>query len=468
MTESRSGVWWIDDRDEHVAGTLVRVDGRWELSTIGALPLGFQWSTGLSLVPPTTIYGCCHGTRYTLHDAYLIDSRGPTHHFTVPYDERDRANDQSSQRWSAYMLLQGDALPAETLYSAATFEIAGMSSLWTYSGLEPGAEVTSRNYDPPEPGRVDCDNGLSLTIETGAIALDGVRNRAITEHVRITAESQTGFTLSDLVDQIVRPLRSLVAIAVHNRVDYYNLRLQPRDNKRPMGRGYFIEVDPDTYDASIEPKHGYFPAFTFKNVDISIVSRWLHIAANNPVPLAVAAPRLESGSVQSQVVEVVNAAETLHRSLYEEVSSPFANRVTKTLKETGYTEAERFRVRKAVKMTEVTLERRLTELADGLGNNFCRWLLQALVGDWAKVAAHVRNALSHGYPTSHRVQHDHSALLGVLRVTQAVIALRLLVEAGLPTDFALVEILRHDPQYRALMEQSLANWDELAGQLSGA
>lgn len=92
-------------------------------------------------------------------------------------------------------------------------------------------------------------------------------------------------------------------------------------------------------------------------------------------------------------------------------------------------------------------------------------MLNDQVAEWAKVAAAVRNALSHGFPTEHRVEQDHRALVGVLRSTQAVIRLRLLVEAGVPSGFALVTMLRRDDQYVALRQQSLADWRQLAASI---
>lgn len=466
MNTSRSGIWWSTDRDEHVAGTLIYSDGRWQLDTIGTLPTNARWTDGLSLVPPTAIFGACGGMRYTLHGAYLTDSSGPVRNFTVQNDERDRENNQSSQRWSIDRLLKGDALPLETRYSSATFELTGLSSLWPFTGFTPGTDVTFDTYQQPEPSVVDCGDGLTLSVGTSATGHSGPRSNAFTEHVAVVVHSESGFTLDRLMEYIVTPLRVLIAIAVHNRVECYNLRLQPFGNDNPATFTYPIEVDPDVYDTSIEPRHGYAPMFTFKEIDVAILARWLRLAEENRVPLAVAEPRLESGSLQSQVVEAVNAAETLHRSLHTEDGSPLANKVFKALKTSGLSDPERLKVRSAVKMTDVTLERRLSELADGLGENFCTWFFQGRAGDWAKVASHVRNVLSHGYLTPHRVHRDLPALVGVLRLTQAVICLRLLVEAGLPTDTALIEVIKKDPQYRALMLQSVADWRQLAAQLS--
>ncbi|MFD0492580.1 HEPN domain-containing protein [Streptomyces rhizosphaericus] len=123
---------------------------------------------------------------------------------------------------------------------------------------------------------------------------------------------------------------------------------------------------------------------------------------------------------------------------------------------------ERDTVYSAVKMTQLRLETRLLQLAGGLGEEFCTWFFQSGTKDWAFVASAIRNALSHGYPTKHRLEHDAEALIGVLRVTQAVIQLRLLVEAGLPHGNALKALVEQDPTFAAVRHQTVANWPALA------
>ncbi len=107
------------------------------------------------------------------------------------------------------------------------------------------------------------------------------------------------------------------------------------------------------------------------------------------------------------------------------------------------------------------LEKRLFQLAQGLGEEFCAWFFDGRVADWALVAATLRNALSHGYPTGHQIEDDAGALVGTLHMTHAVIRLRLLCEAGLPSEDRLEGMLAKDRVYLALMKQTVADWREL-------
>ncbi|MFJ8701401.1 ApeA N-terminal domain 1-containing protein [Streptomyces ardesiacus] len=129
--EARSGVWWIDrDPNKRVAGTLIRRDGIWILNLVGRLPVDSPRLDELALVPPTTIYGRCLGTRYTLRHAYLKQTNGPSRRFDVPQDDHDHTDDQHSQLWEGYGLLLGEAFPEEALYKAAQFEISGLNEWW--------------------------------------------------------------------------------------------------------------------------------------------------------------------------------------------------------------------------------------------------------------------------------------------------------------------------------------------------
>jgi ApeA N-terminal domain 1 len=377
-----------------------------------------------------TIYGACLGTRYTLHHCYLMESREPGRHFDDQgrVDDRDRGDDQHSQRWRCLLLLSGDALPDDALFGAAAFELTGLSAWWPFSGLDGRSVISSDNESGPEPTIVECGAGLVIKIGTSISTTSEFRDHGMAERVVIYVEHESGLTFSALLDQIVAPLRGLLAIVLHCRVEYFNFRLRPHKDVRPNRQhGFTLDVDPDVIDATTEAEaYGQLPTFTAKDVPLaSLIPKWLQLAADNPVPLAVAECHDQAGSLQIQVVEAVNAAETLHRRLHNQPTDfPFATKVSKALKQVDeLTSRERDKVKSAVKLTELSLKDRLLQLALGLGADFCRWFFDDQVDDWASVAAATRNALSHGYPTKHGVQNDYSALVGVFRITQAVIQL---------------------------------------------
>ncbi|MFD5082543.1 HEPN domain-containing protein [Kitasatospora sp. NPDC058406] len=471
MIESRSGVWWTDDDPSvRVPGTLARAGERWQLDLIGTLRVNQQWEDQLSLVPPATIYGACSGKRYTLRDSYLSHTNGPSIHIPGPRDQSDQADDQFSQTWFGFSLLDGDALSEDTIYSRASFELSGLSEWWPFSALQGSDAPTDIvGYRPPEPTVAECDNGMTVTITALGSGGHGRRSHSLTERVVVAVEREAGFTLEELLEQAVIPLQALLAIIFDRRVEYFNLRLRPHPDANSEYSSHAallpISFDPDV----IESKHEKdaireFPFFTAKDVQASeFIAKWISTSSRSVVPVSVAAPTSQAGSFQIQVVEAVNAAESLHRELHAEPSSSgFAEKVREALKVAGgLNSEERRKVVSAVKMTEVTLEARLLQLAQELGEEFCAWFFDGQVKDWAAIAATVRNALSHGYQTKHRIEHDPGALSGVLQITLAVIRLRLLTEAGLPQDHALIELLSKDPRYRALMRQSVADWGAL-------
>lgn len=237
------------------------------------------------------------------------------------------------------------------------------------------------------------------------------------------------------------PFRALLAITLHRRIECCALQLRRRDTAEPQQPDWIdhgVAVDPDVIDADAEAEpHADFglSAFTAQDINAAaVLPRWLPMAAANPIPLAAAEGRDTAGALQSDVVNVVNAAETLHRRVSEQQTDfPFAQRVKEELLRAKLLNShQRARVVSAVELSEVSLEQRLRELVLGLGEQSAVWLLNGQVAAWAKVAATVRNALSHGYSTPHHVEQDDGALIGVLRTTQRVIRLRLLVAAGSP------------------------------------
>lgn len=467
MIETRPGVWWTSkDPTKRVPGTLVRENSLWRLDLVGKLPVDHGWAGGLSLVPPVTVFGSSLGTRCTLRGAYLSDQKGPTMHFGVPADDRDQGDNQYCQSWTASMLMVGEALPDDTLYKAAYFELTGLGDWWTHTGLTPGDFSNGiENYQSPVPADIDCGDGLEVIISTGATGEgSGRRARSLRERVVVHIKAESGLTLSDLERRLIFPLRALLAIVLKTQVEYSNCRLDLLDSEEYSP--FPVTIDPDVMSNSASGDH-YWPTFTAAAVDLPVfLPAWLRLAADNAVPLGVAESRDRIGSLPIRVVQTVNAAETLHRTLTQApAQSPFADRVKEALKGTNLNSDERRKVCSVVKMSELSLETRLVQLAEGLGNSFCAWFFGNQVQEWAHVAAAVRNALSHGYPTKHGLERDTGTLVGLYRLTVTVIRLRLLCEAGLPSGDALISILMKDQSFLALIHQDVADWHSLAARI---
>lgn len=114
---------------------------------------------------------------------------------------------------------------------------------------------------------------------------------------------------------------------------------------------------------------------------------------------------------------------------------------------------------------EPNLEQRLRDLANSLGDEAANWLLGRNVNDWAMVAATMRNALAHGFPTVHQVETDVAAMAGVLATVKAITHLAMLTHCGLRTGQPLVDLLADDSRFRAVAQQKLADWAVLAARI---
>jgi hypothetical protein len=314
---------------------------------------------------------------------------------------------------------------------------------------------------------VECEDGWVVKIGVNGRESLGAHSYAINKWAVVRVEREAGFTLSALEDQLIMPLRTLISIVTHERAECFNLRLQPVDEAyRPT---FPIHVDPEVRKTSGVRQYGQ-PVFTPDQVDVpSFISAWIRLARRNIVPVYAVEPGDNGGSLQEQVVAIVNAAETLHRALHVEPNEfPFAQKVWDALKGVeGLNRREREKVRSALRFVEFSLKDRLQELAVDLGSDFCDWYLQCEVENWAVVSSAVRNALSHGYDTSHSVEHDFAALAGIVQVTKSIIALRLLVAAGLPTGAALIDVIKKDRAHLAVVKQSVADWRSLAAKIHG-
>lgn len=466
MSDEQHGAWWIPDAPAlRVPGSLTRTEDGWRLNLIGTLMVDSGGWDGLHLVPPHTIWGSCHGVPYSLLQCFLDDDvQGPGPSVT------HSASNQWTMTWRVGRLVRGGEVTEATRFSAAEFEITGLPAWWPPSGLR-GPQARSGAYTAPDDVTIPLDDG-TVSIGVRENRHFGRRVRSLRERVVVRADRNSGFTLDQLEKEIVSPMRALVAIGVAEPVSVFNLRVVPEDPLAEDGRPHSLAVDP--HDGK-EPEelaptmHAPLPLSPSLDGMPSFIPAWLALARRCSVPLDAVEPHRRSGSLQLQLLDVVNAAETLHRALHEEPAEhPFAERVRRALDDAGgFNAAQRRDVRDAVKVfMGITLEKRLLVLAEELGPEVCQWLVNGTVKPWAYVTARIRNALSHGFTAPDGVHEDPGALAGALYLTEAVITLRLLTEAGLPTGTALTTQLDRYPGMRSLAKQSIANWPALAHRIS--
>ncbi|MEU3838412.1 HEPN domain-containing protein [Streptomyces sp. NPDC028635] len=466
MSDEQLGAWWLPHAPTlRVPGLLTRTEDGWQLNLIGTLMADAGGWDGLHLVPPHTIWGSCHGVPYTLLQCFLVDEvRGPDPSLTRS------ASDQWTMTWRVERLVHGAEVTEAARFSVAEFEITGLPAWWPPSGLR-GPQARAGAYAAPDDVTSLLDDG-TISIGVRENRRFGRRVRSLRERVVVRATRSSGFTLDQLEKEIVGPMRALIAIGVAEPVSVFNLRVVPKDPLTEDGGPRFLTVDPHDGQEPEEPAptmQAPLPLSPSLDGMPSFIPAWLELARRCSVPLDAVEPHRRSGSLQLQLLDVVNAAETLHRALHEEPAEhSFAERVRKALDDAGgFNAAQRRDVRDAVKVfMGITLEKRLLVLAEELGPEVCQWLFNGTVKPWAYVTARIRNALSHGFTAADGVHEDPGALAGALYLTEAVITLRLLTEAGLPAGAALTTQLNRHLGMRSLAKQSIADWPALAHRIS--
>lgn len=481
--EPRMGEFWrADDPARQLPGTLSRVDGQWELALHGGLVVRGNDADGLALVQPTLIYGIAANRAYTLRHAYwrsgtvgpLVDDDGG--------GELDR-----TQRWVSYELIEDLHLPDDARLVSVSFELTGLGEFWPASGLT-GAGFNRDTYTAPTPLEATW-RGTSIVVKMALESHTRVRHRSATETPRVMVSDAAGFTLEQFQRDIEMPLRALLSVCLNHPVDTSNADVIVHDDHQPppAARG----PDDDSYEpplpaGRLDPgligtagRSRYVPAnrpkLTADTLDFStVVPAWLELAAQTLMPMgsALTRPDAPAPPLQNQVVAEVNAAETLHRALNPgEPDTSFAERIKTHLAEhpEKLNSKDRSRVVGALKHAdEPNLERRLSALARNLGDQVGDWLLGGHLNDWAMVAATMRNALAHGFPTAHHVETDVGAMAGVHATVKAVTHLAMITHCGLPGGRRLAELISDDPRFRAVANQQLANWAILAARIREA
>lgn len=462
MDRRRSGSWWLpDDPSRRVIGTVTRDGDAWRVELVGTLRrTATQDHDRLAFIPQATVFGMCKGVPLTLTHCYVSYSSSPR----GPLPREEVRDDQFSEVWTGSALIEDGHVTDETLYTAAACEFTGLDAVWPMSGMT-GLARMGGEYKAPPPLDVDCGNGLSLRISTGANSTLGRHLTMVEEFVRFSVRADGGMSLREITEDILGPVRMLMAINFARPVEWFNLALKPSSGDPDC----WVKVDPEV--RTIAPEPGALTrrdaAFDAGRIDIGpVLVRWLDLARVSIIPMAVAEPHGRRAMLQNEVVEMVNAAETLHRTRHvDDADSTFATRVKEALQqlEPGRLNyEERRKVVSAVAVREITLERRLQQLAGDLGPRFCKWFFDDQMLNWAFVSSALRNALSHGYHTKHNLEKDTSALIAVHQVTRSVVQLNLLVAAGLPTDGPLVDLLRDNYHFRFIKNQAVLDWTAAA------
>lgn len=211
--------------------------------------------------------------------------------------------------------------------------------------------------------------------------------------------------------------------------------------------------------------------FTPEDIELSsFLPRWLELAERALVPVGIFVERDDGiKDLQVDVVETVMAAETLHRVLHQESEDEpeIVQRLFAAIGEDALNYRERRRLRSVLKQGYgPTLENRLRRLIAELTDPVEHYLVGVDNADhWAKVAAAIRNALTHGLPAKHGLHTDTKALVAVKEVTRRVIELSLAVSCGLPAGETLAGRLHGIHRYQSAANQQLVSWAELASRI---
>lgn len=469
-----SGVWWLEsDSERRPSGTLRDRGDEWELSLIGTLrnedDIG---DPSVSRIQLHTIFGECRGTQITLVGARRTATDLPGFTFEVFQGggPRDR-DDQKLEHWIASQILVGSHLPESTRYSIAEVRFTGLEEWWDFTGLAPELDFDFTGYEAPDTTTVRYQDGLELRIGAALSGRHGHRERSIQEEVRVLLRRPDGFLLSELSEQFLPAITSLLSICLDALVSAYGieLRLISENSKKPWEQAK-ISLDPRARDALAE-KFAFDPfgALTSREFELkTTLQRWVDLFRTDPVPALVASEQRPKDR-RTALVQVVNAAETLHRSLKlrpESTGSEMADRVREAMETAGgFNSQERKTARQRLLDRGPSLEQRLKDLAESLGSDFCFWFFQQAMPSWAYVSATLRNSLSHGLDTAHKIDADETAVIAVELSTRAVLQLCLLKAAGVPIEQSM---FHRSSRFVSIANQRLVDWDRLAAAIRAA
>lgn len=413
------GYWW---RPGAIGGRLPGVlrrnteAGVWTLDVVGTFD---PESEEDEVHDAQTLFGDTSGGPVTLRSASWTGSRRSS---GVSHGEVSR-----SETWHAFSVLLGGHFSEEQLWGELVFDLPLTWHWFSPTHLE-GAKKDSDPLadDFFEEFSANLADDLSVTVWRGQTVTYGrdVRERRGTGGYRFSSEQ--GFTLRQ-VEQPILAIENLHYLLYGGHTTSAGYALTPfRGEGQGETRAYElgarlpVEAQPRIPEPYFGTEEVDFPQFLPRWID-------LHVTADSwptlgPLPG-------QRGYLQTEVVEAVNGAEALARSLGLGKSEP-------TEREQAILDAiqmlprrTREKAAKALEIARDTLAERLDALALTLGQSSAPWLLGD-VHAWAVTAARVRNALSHGYASKSELEKDPDVLFGVLSSVRVVQQLAMLRAAG--------------------------------------
>jgi ApeA N-terminal domain 1 len=468
MTKRRAGQWWLStDPDRRVPGELTLTDGEWTLTTVGELePIkrneepGFRIESktilGLTTDGPVSLWGC----------RWIHQTSGRS---SGVAQER-----QHAQAWQAGQLIVGRTIDLNYRFNAASVAIEGLTEWWEAGahrvrlGGSSDADLDEVNAGR-RPATIVLQDGWNVTLGSGSTETIGSHRSSYERHTYVHVERPGGFTHEELYQRIIFPLRAMLGMTFHTRIQIESEQLRPTD---PWDEHEMLTVDPGKLQTPIEaarwPLLRDQALFTAANVNpVTFLQKWFGLSEALVIPLGFLLLDNDRRPLQLSVLDVVSAAETLHRALHQdEVDLGTIDRIMAVLKADGFNAQDRHQARSALKLGYgPKLSSRLADLVDELETPVKNYLLGGEIAAWSNVVGAIRNALSHGLQTEHRLHEDIPAMLAVFETTRLVLELRLSVACGLVTGERLERHLRRIRRYEGVAHQRLVSWPELQARL---
>jgi hypothetical protein len=277
---------------------------------------------------------------------------------------------------------------------------------------------------------------------------------------RSTVEFQSGkpLPLNDLLDKIsaIKDLVSLSTLSPcgEESVTVYLPATPEKYPEEYAGRDLLHDVQVyqrrivvATPDAEGADDRGF--AFTLNDISWEkLIPRWLEVADTFAAArsMVLGLRYVTGGYLESRLVTMVSAAESMHRAMNPDPPIPpdEFEALRKRLFEAVPDERRQW-LSDRIANNEPTLRVRLLGLASRPGSFMASLLPNP--EPWARMAARSRNDVAHVGSSSN---HTQEQLHAVVRVTEAVVVLNLLSEAGVPEDRLARAITEHrDLRYAA-------------------
>jgi hypothetical protein len=297
-----------------LGGTLELAGEVFELSLIGRLQAP-KPAAGRSLLAKQILHGFSGGRDCSLLEAFWVSETRNL------LRERKDGQTDGTQRWNGYIFIDGLHVLESTTFPEVLFEIPNSDFVWAFSNMDKGhggVDLEEIYGDVRERTLYASSSGTRIVGSNFRTSTHGQKSVSASETWTFQVSSP-GLSLDAILQDYIWPLEVLIGVLTHKGTSAQNLRYDDRETVQTAQ----ISI---ASNRKVDHKGFVYPALRDEGQTADgpldkVCQNWITVARDLVLPMSLIDPgRPTTAFLSNRVVELVNAAELLHRRFRQDAA----------------------------------------------------------------------------------------------------------------------------------------------------